>query len=107
MAEVGIVRETVKPSPIKPLELAKDESTLAGKLHSITFYMPKNKNKFFSDALKEVSRSIYGFTPTGKVSKYLRSLIKKDLIARGLCDKDGKPKPAALANLKKNNAAAK
>ena len=86
---------------VKPVE----NQSLEGKIHSITFYVPKKKNKFVSEALKEVSKSDYGNTSTtGKVSKYLRSLLKKDFIARGLYDVDGEPIPEALENLKKNNA---
>lgn len=90
----------------KPLSLAKDKSSLAGKLHSITFYMPKDKNKFMTDALKERAKSEYGFSPTGKVSKLIRSLIEKDLKSCGLLFPDGECNVAALENLKKNNVLA-
>lgn len=74
------------------------------RIHSVTFYIKKQKVKFYSEALKEISKNIYGTnTPRGKVSQYIRSLLDKDLKARGLITAEGEPIPAALENLKRNN----
>jgi hypothetical protein len=78
--------------------------TTEARVHSVTFYIHKKKVRFYSEALKEISKSIYGSTSaTGKVSKYIRSLLDKDLKSRGLLTPEGEPIAAALDNLKSNN----
>jgi hypothetical protein len=71
------------------------------RIHSITFYIPKKKVPFYSESLKTLAKLDHGSeTSTGKVSKYLRSLIDRDFKARGLLNDSGEPRPEALENLK-------
>jgi len=71
------------------------------KIHSITFYIPKSKVPFYSESLKVLAKLTHGSdTSTGKVSKYLRSLIDQDFKERGLLGVTGEPNPEALEDLK-------
>jgi len=75
------------------------------RIHSLTFYIKKKRQPFYSDAIKEIAKSIFGTdTPTGKASRYLRSLIDTDFKSRGLLTADGEPDLEALDNLRAANA---
>ena len=72
-----------------------------GRIHSITFYIPKTKVPFYSESLKTLAKLDHGAeNSAGKVSKYLRSLIDKDFKARGLLNDSGEPKMEVLEDLK-------
>lgn len=74
------------------------------RVHSITFYINRKNVKFFTEAFKEICKSIFG-THIGKISRYIRSLIEKDFRARGLLTADGQPDYEGLENLKNANIA--
>lgn len=63
----------------------KPQRSANNKLHSVTFYIPTAKIEFFTAALKEVSKEIYG-NDKRNVSKYIRDLIYRDLQERGFLD---------------------
>lgn len=97
-------RRAIKFGDIKPKRTAMAENE-ADRVHSVTFYIKRKNVKFYMESLKEVAKSIYGATPKGKVSQYMRSLVNKDFVARGLLTADGEPDHEALENLKKANLA--
>jgi len=68
----------------------KQDHAVVTRLHSVTFYIPANKIEFFTNALKEVSKEIYG-NDKRTVSKYIRDLIYTDLQKRGFLDADFNP----------------
>lgn len=88
---------------VKPKKTATADNE-ADRVHSVTFYIKRKNVKFYMEGLKEVAKSVYGVTPpTGKVSRYIRSLVNKDFTARGLLTAEGTPDQEALNNLKKAN----
>ena len=59
-------------------------------LHSITFYIPANRVDIFTEALKQVSKEVYG-ADKRMISKYIRELICNDLNKHGYLDMDMNP----------------
>lgn len=86
------VASTAKPKAPKASE---------GKVHSITFYIPRKKISFYSETLKTLANINHGTeTATGKVSQYIRALIDRDFKDRGLINERGEPKLEVLEDLK-------
>lgn len=98
---VNVVESEVAASvPLKKAVATKMAAkSKNGRLHSITFYIPKKIVPFYSESLKTLAK-LETENSAGKVSRYLRSLIDKDFKARGLLNDSGEPKPEALEDLK-------
>jgi len=95
------VTASVPPQIVAKKAVAKKAKVKDDRIHSITFYIPKKKVPFYSESLKTLAKLDHGSeTSTGKVSKYLRSLIDRDFKARGLLNDSGEPRPEALEHLK-------
>ncbi len=70
--------------------------------HSTTVYLPRKNNEYYARAIKARAKQLFGLDDTGKGSKYILNLVKKDLASAGLMTKQGEPQMAKLEDLERH-----
>jgi len=76
---------------MKPTSAEKEKA-----IHSLTTYLPRMHNAFLVQAIRAESVLQYGILGLGKTSKYVISLVMKDLTEKGYFTADGTPVPDAI-----------